>query len=88
MPLVSFVVLYSDADRKQHQQSSFPVTPVDTTGAGDTFNGALARYWDRGLPEAVRLACAAAALSVTRAGAQSGMPDEAALQAFLQSSES
>ena len=80
--------LFSNADRNQHQQSSFPVTPVDTTGAGDTFNGALARYWDRGLPEAVRLACAAAALSVTRAGAQSGMPDEAALQAFLQSSES
>ena len=79
--------LFSNADRNQHQQSSFPVTPVDTTGAGDTFNGALARYWDRGLPEAVRLACAAAALSVTRAGAQSGMPDEAALQAFLQSSQ-
>jgi ribokinase len=80
--------LFSDTEGQQHQQSSFPVTPVDTTGAGDTFNGALARYWDRGLTEAVRLACAAAALSVTRAGAQSGMPDEAALQAFLQSSES
>ena len=80
--------LFSDAEGRQHRQSSFRVTPVDTTGAGDTFNGALARYWSRGLSEAVRLACAAAALSVTRAGAQSGMPDEAALQAFLQTSES
>lgn len=80
--------LFSDAEGRQHRQSSFRVTPIDTTGAGDTFNGALACYWSKGLSEAVRLACAAAALSVTRAGAQSGMPDEAALRAFLQTSES
>ncbi len=75
--------LYSETDGSQHRQPSFPVTPVDTTGAGDTFNAALARYWSEGLPQAVRLACAAAALSVTRAGAQGGMPTEAELQAFV-----
>jgi ribokinase len=55
-------------------QPGFVVDVVDTTGAGDTFNAALAVYLHRGLPEAVRLACAAAALSVSRLGAQGGMP--------------
>lgn len=65
------------------QQPSFPVAAVDTTGAGDTFNGALATFWQLGLSEASRLACAAAALSVTRAGAQGGMPTLAELNRFL-----
>lgn len=61
----------------------FAVQAVDSTGAGDTFNAALAVYWPLGLPQAVRHAAAAAALSVTRMGAQGGMPDAAALAAFL-----
>jgi ribokinase len=52
------------------------VQPVDTTAAGDVFNGALAVALSegRGLPDAVRFACDAAAVSVTRLGAQSSIP--------------
>lgn len=57
----------------QHQ-SAFPVPVVDSTGAGDTFNAALAVFLHEGLPQAVRKACAAAALAVGRLGAQAGMP--------------
>jgi ribokinase len=61
-------------DGKASHQPGFAVEVVDSTGAGDTFNAALAVYLSRGLPKAVRLACAAAALSVSRLGAQGGMP--------------
>lgn len=64
-------------------QPGFKVNAVDTTGAGDTFNGALAVFLHEGLPQAVRKACAAAALSVTRLGAQGGMPTLAELDAWL-----
>ena len=52
------------------------VQPVDTTAAGDTFNGALAVALSeqKSLPDAVRFACEAAAVSVTRLGAQSSIP--------------
>lgn len=66
-------------------QPGFAVEAVDSTGAGDTFNAALAVYLDEGLAEAVRKACAAAALSVTRLGAQQGMPRVAELDTFLAS---
>ena len=61
------------------------VAAVDTTGAGDTFSGALAAALAEGrsLVDAVRWAGAAAALSTTRAGAREGMPDRATLEAFL-----
>ena len=64
-------------------QSGFKVDVVDSTGAGDTFNAALAVFLKEGLPEAVRKACAAAALSVTRLGAQGGMPNLREVDAFL-----
>jgi len=64
-------------------QSGFKVDVVDTTGAGDTFNAALAVFLHEGLAIAVRKACAAAALSVTRLGAQGGMPTRGELDAFL-----
>lgn len=52
------------------------VTVRDTTGAGDTFSGVLAAGLSRGwaLDRAARRATAAAALSVTKAGARGGMP--------------
>lgn len=61
-------------DGEPLHQCGFHVDVVDTTGAGDTFNAALAVFLHEGLPNAVRKACAAAALSVSRLGAQGGMP--------------
>ena len=55
------------------------VTPVDTTGAGDAFCGALADGLVRGrdLPGAVAFAVKAAAVAVTKPGAQPSMPTRA-----------
>ncbi|MBX3239082.1 MAG: ribokinase [Chitinophagaceae bacterium] len=52
------------------------VLPLDTTAAGDVFNGALAVALSEGkdIVAAVRVACDAAAISVTRLGAQSSIP--------------
>ncbi len=63
----------------------FKVKAVDTTAAGDVFNGALAvgLAEGRALREAVRFANAAAALSVTRRGAQPSAPTRAAIEALL-----
>jgi ribokinase len=57
------------------------VDVVDTTGAGDTFNGALAASLASGSPlrEAAELAIRAAGRSTTRAGARGGMPRRAEL---------
>lgn len=56
--------------------SSYNVDVVDTTGAGDTFCGGLAAALVRGdsLEEAIKFANKAAAISITKLGAQSGMP--------------
>jgi ribokinase len=64
-------------------QPGFAVDVVDSTGAGDTFNAALAVFLHEGLPAAVRKACAAAALSVTKLGAQGGMPRLDELEGWL-----
>jgi ribokinase len=55
---------------------AFPVTPVDTVGAGDCWCGVLAASLDRGLPVrmAMRRAAAAAAIACTRPGAAAAMP--------------
>ncbi len=64
---------------------AFGVQPVDTTGAGDCFAGALAAALDAGADprEAMRFAAAAAALQVTRAGAAGAMPARAEIEALL-----
>ncbi|MEO7066494.1 MAG: ribokinase [Rhodanobacter sp.] len=64
-------------------QAGFNVDVVDSTGAGDTFNAALAVFLHEGLPQAVRKACAAAALSVGKLGAQGGMPQREEVEALL-----
>ncbi|MDC3415923.1 ribokinase [Aquibacillus salsiterrae] len=63
----------------------YDVEVEDTTGAGDTFNGAFAYWIAKG--DSLEMAChkanAAAALSVTKKGAQSGMPTMQQLDNFL-----
>jgi ribokinase len=63
-----------------------PVHPVDTTGAGDCFCGALCVALARGmsLPDAARYATTAAALSTTAPGARGLLPDDATVRACLQ----
>jgi ribokinase len=63
----------------------FAVQAVDTTAAGDTFNGALAVGLAEGLnlKDASRFANAAAALSVTKPGAIASMPSRSQVEQFL-----
>jgi ribokinase len=74
-------------DGTWHTQPGLSVEVVDTTAAGDTFCGALVAELGRGAgwPEALRFACAAAALACTRPGAQSSIPARADVLTFLQS---
>jgi ribokinase len=64
----------------------FPVNGVDTTAAGDVFNAGLAIALAEGspFPHALRFANAAAAISVTRRGAQISAPSRAEVDALLQ----
>lgn len=73
-----------------HLQAAFDVTPLDTTGAGDTFCGALVAAMARGadLPTALRLASAAGALACTRAGAQSSIPTADAVERLAAGTDS
>jgi ribokinase len=64
---------------------SFEVQAVDTTAAGDVFNGTLGVGLAEGKPlaQAVRFANAAAALSVTKLGAQPSAPTRSEIETFL-----
>ena len=64
---------------------AFTVSPVDTTGAGDAFNGALAAALSEGLPveDAVRWAAATGALATTNKGAQPSLPTRQAVEDLL-----
>jgi ribokinase len=77
--------LYRDRARSVHMPviSAGPV--VETTGAGDAFNGgfAVALSEGRDVVEAVRFGCATAGISVTRAGAAPSMPTRAEIDALL-----
>jgi len=59
-----------------HHQDVFPASPVDTTGAGDSFNGALAAALaeGQGLRDALRFAAATGSLSTRAVGARDGLP--------------
>lgn len=77
--------LYRDATRSLHVPviSAGPV--VETTGAGDAFNGgfAVALSEGRDVIEAVRFGCATAGISVTRPGTAPAMPARSEIDALL-----
>ena len=77
--------VYASSEGFEGLVPAFKVVPVDTTAAGDVFNGALAVALaeKRPLPDALRFAQAAAAISVTRPGAQPSAPTRAEIDAFL-----
>ncbi len=66
----------------------FRVDAVDTTAAGDTFNGAFvtALLEGKSAKDAIRFAHAAAAISVTRMGAQTAIPNRKEVEQFLNNS--
>lgn len=78
-------VLWFDGQTETHIPA-MPAGPVvDTTGAGDAFNGGFAAALARGEDpvRAARFGCAVAGISVTRPGAASSMPDLAEVTAHL-----
>ena len=76
--------LVAAADDRTHVPA-FSVEPLDTVAAGDVFNGCLAVRLAEGLDlvAATRFAAAAAAISVTREGAQTSAPRRGEIEAFL-----
>ncbi len=71
--------------KERFYAETHPVKAIDTTAAGDVFNGAfaVARAENRSIVESLRFANAAAALSVTRHGAQSSIPSRRETDDFL-----
>ena len=67
----------SNKAHKIETYPAYPVDPVDTTGAGDTFTGYLVAALDRdmSMPQAIDLAARAGALMVTRHGTADVIPD-------------
>lgn len=77
-------VRYFDGEKHIHVEA-IQTNAVDTTGAGDTFNGALAYAISHQytLYDAVKFANAASSISVEKLGAQSGMPTKEEVEARL-----
>lgn len=70
------------------RQAAFRVKAVDTTAAGDTFTGFFFAFLDRaGVREALRVASAASALAVSRAGASDSVPTVDKVMSFLSTHE-
>lgn len=82
----SFAVTSSESIRV----APFHVKAVDATGAGDAFAGAFCFGWLQGWPirKTMEFASAAAALTVTRVGARSGLPTLKEVLSFLERSRS
>lgn len=77
-------VFYSEAGIF-FQENSIKVDVVDTTGAGDAFNGALAVGIAKGnnLTYSIKFANVAAALSITKNGAQEGLPKNIEIEKYF-----
>lgn len=78
-------VLYHDRDQSVSIPAVSAGPVVETTGAGDAFNGAFAAGLAEGMDPvaAARFGCACAGLSVTRPGAAASMPARAEIDALL-----
>ncbi|GAB3605012.1 ribokinase [Conyzicola nivalis] len=78
----------SRVGESDHHQDVFPAKPVDTTGAGDSFNGALAAALAEGqaLPDALRFAAATGSLSTRAVGARDGLPTRDEVDGLLSAS--
>ena len=78
-------VLYHDGSLTEHVPAISAGPVVETTGAGDAFNGGFAAALARGADpiEAVRFGCATAGISVTRPGTAPSMPNLAEIEALL-----
>lgn len=78
-------LVYEGADNYKFIDAFKVDKVVDTTGAGDAFNGGFAHAIAEGMPlyEAARFASAVAALSVTKAGTAVSMPQREEVEAFL-----
>ncbi len=76
-------VLIHNGEMSEHIPAIQVAPVVETTGAGDAFNGAMATALARGMPplEAARFGCAVAGISVTRAGTAPSMPTLAEAEA-------
>jgi len=79
----------ASADGTREFIPAYKVCPTDTTAAGDAFNGAFAVGLVQGKSpiESAGYASAAAAISVTRAGAQPSMPTRGEVEQFLRDSK-
>lgn len=77
--------LYHDGTRTVHVPVFNAGPVVETTGAGDAFNGGLATALAEGMDpiDAVRFGCATASISVTRPGTAPSMPARAEIDAML-----
>ena len=77
--------LYRDGERSVHVPAISAGPVVETTGAGDAFNGgfAVALSEGRDVVQAVRFGSATAGISVTRAGAAAAMPTRSEIDALL-----
>ncbi|MEC3915309.1 ribokinase [Nocardia sp. CDC160] len=66
---------YRGPDGRTLSHPGVPVRVVDTTGAGDSFTGALAAHWHEGPETALAWACTAGALATTKLGASTSIPE-------------
>ena len=78
-------VLFHDGSRTEHIPAISAGPVIETTGAGDAFNGGFAAALSRGTDPiaAVRFGCATAGISVTRPGTAPSMPTRAEIEALL-----
>ncbi|WP_067568898.1 ribokinase [Nocardia acidivorans] len=75
--------IYRGPDGITLPQPGVRVEVVDTTGAGDTFTGALAAHWHDGPEIALAWACTAGALATTKLGASASIPTRNAIERLL-----